>query len=444
MLNKDNLIQYFSDGIKLKGSEKIGTEHEKFIYSKKDLSLIPFHGERSISAVLKKFIENSWDPIIEDEQIVGANKNQASITLEPGGQFELSGAPLNNLHETCREINDHLSFTKSLEEEFDIGFLGIGYIPLGTFNDMPKVPKKRYQQIMTPYMEKIGGLGLEMMYQTCTVQANFDYLSEKDMAKKVNVSAALQPIITGLFANSPFKNGKPNGFLSYRSMIWENTDKDRTGILPAMLDNNFSFEEYTDYLLNVPTYFIERNGEYIDTTNFTFNELLNGNDKNIKPEEMTISDWEPHVSTIFTEVRLKTYIEMRGADAGSYESLCALPALWTGILYDNETLDAANDIIKSWNLEEILNFKTDCAKLGLETLLKNKSGWRIVEEILEISMHGLEKRNKFNLSGENETIFLRYLYNMLNKKEVMASKVLKLFKENWGSDFNKLYKELSF
>ena len=444
MLTKENLVEYFSNGIKTKGLERVGTEHEKFIYDKNDLSLIPFNGEPSISIVLNKFIEDGWEANIEKGIVVGASKNNASITLEPGGQFELSGAPLTSLHETCREINDHLSFTKSLEAELNIGFLGIGFIPLGGFNEMPKVPKKRYQQIMTPYMKKIGGLGLEMMYQTCTVQANFDYLSEKDMAKKVNVSAALQPIITGLFANSPFKNGKPNGFLSYRSMIWENTDKDRTGILPAMLDNNFSFEEYTDYLLNVPTYFIERNGEYIDTTNFTFNELLNGNDKNIKPEEMTISDWETHVSTIFTEVRLKTYIEMRGADAGSYESLCALPALWTGILYDNETLDAANDIIKSWNLEEILNFKTDCAKLGLETLLKNKSGWRIVEEILEISMHGLEKRNKFNLSGENETIFLRYLYNMLNKKEVMASKVLKLFKENWGSDFNKLYKELSF
>ena len=444
MLNKDNLIQYFSDGIKLKGSEKIGTEHEKFIYSKKDLSLIPFHGERSISAVLKKFIENSWDPIIEDEQIVGANKNQASITLEPGGQFELSGAPLNNLHETCREINDHLSFTKSLEEEFDIGFLGIGYIPLGTFNDMPKVPKKRYQQIMTPYMKKIGGLGLEMMYQTCTVQANFDFTSESDMAKKVNVSAALQPLATALFANSPFKNGNINGYLSYRSIIWDNTDKDRTGILPGMLDKNFSFEQYVDYLLNVPVYFLSRNNSYIDTTEYTFKELLDGKNKDINSDEITILDWETHVSTIFTEVRLKTYIEMRGADAGSYKSLCALPAMWTGILYDDETLDAANDIVKNWSLNDILNFKIDSAKSGLKTSINNRTGWTIANELLEISMHGLEKRKQFNYSGESESQFLGYLFNIVNNKEVMASKIINSFQEEWNKDFNNLYSELSF
>ena len=444
MLKKIDLVKYFSDGIKLKGSEKIGTEHEKFIYNKSDLSLIPFNGDRSISTVLRKFVEDGWTATVEEDQIVGASKNGASITLEPGGQFELSGAPLNNLHETCREINDHLSFTKSIEEELDIGFLGIGFIPLGDLDDMPKVPKKRYQQIMTPYMRKVGGLGLEMMYQTCTVQANFDFLSEKDMSKKVNVSAALQPLATGLFANSPFKKGRPNGHLSYRSAIWDDTDKDRTGILPCMLDKSFSFEEYTDYLLNVPVYFIVRNKEYIDSTDFTFRDLMDGKNKNIKPEEITIDDWETHVSTIFTEVRLKTYIEMRGADAGSYKSLCALPALWTGLLYDNETLDAASDIIKGWHLNEILNFKIESSKTGLDALIQNKSGWRITEEVLEIAVHGLKKRKEFNLSGEDETVFLEYLFNILNTKQVTASKVLNSFNNDWGKDFKKLYGELSF
>jgi len=444
MIKKIDLVKYFSDGCKLKGSEKIGTEHEKFIYNKNDLSLIPFHGDRSITTVLKRFIDDGWKAVIEEEQIVGATKNGASVTLEPGGQFELSGAPLNNLHETCREINDHLSFTKSLEEELDIGFLGIGFIPLGDFDDMAKVPKKRYQQIMTPYMRKVGGLGLEMMYQTCTVQANFDFISEKDMAKKVNVSAALQPLATGLFANSPFKNGKPNGHLSYRSVIWDDTDKARTGILPGMLENSFSFEEYTDYLLDVPVYFIVRDKVYTDSTNFTFRELMNGKNPDIKPDDITIDDWETHVSTIFTEVRLKTYIEMRGADAGSYKSLCALPALWTGLLYDDETLDAANDIVKKWELNEILNFKIECSKSGLDTLIQKKSGWRITEEVLEIATHGLEKRKEFNLSGENETVFLEYLFKILKTKQVTAAKILNAFNDDWGKDFKKLYEELSF
>lgn len=293
-------------------------------------------------------------------------------------------------------------------------------------------------------MKKIGGLGLEMMYQTCTVQANFDFTSESDMAKKVNVSAALQPLATALFANSPFKNGNINGYLSYRSIIWDNTDKDRTGILPGMLDKNFSFEQYVDYLLNVPVYFLSRNNSYIDTTEYTFKELLDGKNKDINSDEITILDWETHVSTIFTEVRLKTYIEMRGADAGSYKSLCALPALWTGILYDDETLDAANDIVKNWSLNDILNFKIDSAKSGLKTSINNRTGWNIANELLEISMHGLEKRKQFNYSGESESQFLGYLFNIVNKKEVMASKIINSFQEEWNKDFNNLYSELSF
>ena len=444
MLTKHDLVNYFLDGAKSKGSEKSGTEHEKFIYDKDDLSPIPFDGNRSISAILKKFVQDGWEPVKEGSELIGATKDGASVTLEPGGQFELSGAPLINLHETCREINSHLSFTKSLEEEFNIGFLGIGFIPLGELKDMPKVPKKRYQQIMTPYMESLGGLGLEMMYQTCTVQANFDFFSEEDMAKKVNVSAALQPLATGLFANSPFKNGAPNGHLSYRSLVWDNTDKNRTGILPGMLKEKFSFEEYTDYLLGVPVYFIARNNSYIDTTKYTFKDLLDGKNNQVKPDEITIDDWLTHVSTIFTEVRLKTYIEMRGADAGSYGSLCSLPALWTGLLYDPETLDASHDIIKNWKLNDILNFKIESAKTGLDAIIDNKSGWRITEEILEIATHGLEKRKYFNVSGDNETIFLEYLFNILKTKEVASSRILNRFKGDWNSDFKKLYEELSF
>ena len=302
MINKDDLIRYFSDGEKPPGSEKIGTEHEKFVFSKKDLSLIPYEGEQSIIKIFDRFVNLGWKPIKEQENIIALKKNGASITLEPGGQFELSGAPLDNVHETCIEINNHLEVTKSIEEEQNIGFLGIGFLPDGSFDSIPRIPKKRYSEIMTPYMKKLGGLGLEMMYQTCTVQANFDFNSEEDMRRKVKIGTAIQPIVTGLFANSPFKDGKLNSFQSYRSFVWTQTDDNRTGLLPSMLQSTFSYEEYVDYVLNVPTYFIIKDEKYVDCTKYNFKEIMDGKFKEIDPEGLTLKDWETHVSTIFTEV----------------------------------------------------------------------------------------------------------------------------------------------
>ena len=264
MLNKEILIKYFEDGITEKGHEKIGTEHEKFVFNKNDYSLIPYRGEQSISALLESFIQDDWKPKYEGDNIIALTKENASITLEPGGQFELSGAPLVTVHETCREINNHLQFVKSIEEKMNIGFLGVGFLPIEKLDVVPHVPKKRYSEIMRPYMKKLGGLGLDMMHRSCTVQANFDYISELDMKKKIMVSAALQPIVTGLFANSPFLEGQLNGFQSYRGFVWTKTDNDRTGILRSMVGENFSFEEYVDYALKVPVYSIIRDGNHIN------------------------------------------------------------------------------------------------------------------------------------------------------------------------------------
>ena len=444
MLNKDDLVKYFIDGEKNPGDEKVGTEHEKFVYSKKDLSLIPFEGSQSILKIFDKFVNIGWEPIKEQDKIIALKKERASITLEPGGQFELSGAPLNTVHETCREINEHLDITKSIEEEQDIGFIGIGFLPVGSLDSVPIVPKKRYTQIMSPYMKKLGGLGLEMMYQSCTVQANIDFLSEKDMQRKINVAAAIQPLATGLFANSPFKEGRLNGYHSYRSYVWSKTDSKRTGILPAMLKTTFSFEEYVDYALNVPVYAIIRGNRYIDSTQYTFREILNGAHQEVKPEEVTIKDWTDHVSTIFTEVRLKDYIEMRGADAGGYKSLCALPAFWTGLLYCDDCLDEVIEIIKRWSYQEINTFKDNVAKIGLDAKIQQEEGWSIAKKILDISRKGLTSRCNKNSYGEDETIHLDYLYQIVNSKKSQAMNLIDLYMHEGNLNIDKLYQSESF
>ena len=444
MLNKDDLIKYFLNGITEKGQEKIGTEHEKFVYDRIDKSLIPYQGKRSITSLLESFIEDGWKPKYEDENIVALLKDNASITLEPGGQFELSGAPLDTVHDTCREINNHLKFVKSIEEKMGIGFLGLGFLPIQGLEEVPHVPKKRYSEIMRPYMKNIGGLGLDMMHRSCTVQANFDYISELDMQKKIRVSAALQPIVTGLFANSPFLDGNISGYLSYRGFVWTRTDKDRTGILKSMIEKNFSFEEYVDYALKVPVYSIIRNGKHINCLDYNFEDLMNNRFCQIQSIDLTLDDWTDHLSTIFTDVRLKTYIEMRGADAGRYKSLCALPAFWTGILYCPDCLDEAISIINKWNYEDIINLRKSVCKIGLDAEINNQNGWEIAEQFLKISSRGLESRSKLNAVGENETIHIDYLYEIVNKKETSASRLINLFNDKWSKNLEEIYSSESF
>ena len=444
MLTKSDLIKYFENGIKEKGHEKIGTEHEKFVYNKSNHSLIPYRGDQSITTLLKAFIEDGWKPKFEDENIIALLKDNASITLEPGGQFELSGAPLDTVHDTCREINNHLTFVKTIEKKMNIGFLGVGFLPIEDLKSVPHVPKKRYSEIMRPYMKKLGGLGLDMMHRSCTVQANFDYTSEKDMKKKIMVSAALQPLVTGLFANSPFNDGRLNGYQSYRSFVWSKTDKDRTGILKSMIGKNFSFEEYVDYALNVPVYSIIRDGNYINCLDYTFDDLMNNKFDQINKEDLNIDDWTDHLSTIFTEVRLKTYIEMRGADAGNYRSLCALPAFWAGILYCSDCLEESLSIINDWSYEDIVSFSTSVCKNGLDTKLKDISGWELAHQFLKISTKGLESRSNLNTVGENETIHIDYLYDIVHKKENSAIRLKNLYEGKWNKNLKEIYSSESF
>ena len=444
MLTKSDLIKYFESGIKEKGHEKIGTEHEKFVYNKSNHSLIPYRGDQSITTLLKAFIEDGWKPKFEDENIIALLKDNASITLEPGGQFELSGAPLDTVHDTCREINNHLTFVKTIEKKMNIGFLGVGFLPIEDLKSVPHVPKKRYSEIMRPYMKKLGGLGLDMMHRSCTVQANFDYTSEKDMKKKIMVSAALQPLVTGLFANSPFNDGRLNGYQSYRSFVWSKTDKDRTGILKSMIGKNFSFEEYVDYALNVPVYSIIRDGNYINCLDYTFDDLMNNKFDQINKEDLNIDDWTDHLSTIFTEVRLKTYIEMRGADAGNYRSLCALPAFWAGILYCSDCLEESLSIINDWSYEDIVSFSSSVCKNGLDTKLKDISGWELAHQFLKISTKGLESRSNLNTVGENETIHIDYLYDIVHKKENSAIRLKNLYEGKWNKNLKEIYSSESF
>ena len=444
MLSKSDLIKYFENGIKNTSEIKIGTEHEKFIYHKSDLSLVPYSGDVSINSIFEDFIQDGWRPVIENENIIALNKDRASITLEPGGQFELSGAPLKTIHDTCKEINNHLAFTKKLEEKYKIGFLGLGFFPIGELKDVPMVPKKRYSEIMTPYMKSISELGLEMMYQSATVQANFDYISESDMQRKINISAFIQPIVTGLFSNSPFKNSKLSGFETYRGYVWTKTDPDRTGIPKFLTEKTLSFEEYVDYALQVPVYSIIRNNNYHICTKYTFQDLLDGKNNQFAPDDILIEDWINHISTIFTEVRLKTFIEMRGADAGSYNTLCALPAFWTGILYQEDALEETFKMISEFKYDDLIEFRSHVLSNGLNSLYKNKTGWELAEKLLNISFEGLKRRGKKNLYGDDETVHLDYLFEVIDKKETASEKAKKQYFQNDKLNIQKLFEGESF
>ncbi|XP_039050602.1 glutamate--cysteine ligase, chloroplastic-like isoform X2 [Hibiscus syriacus] len=347
-LTKEDLVGYLASGCKPKENWRIGTEHEKFGFEIKTLQPMKYD---QIAELLNGISERfDWDKVMEGDKIIGLKQGKQSISLEPGGQFELSGAPLETLHQTCAEVNSHLYQVKAVAEEMGIGFLGIGFQPKLGIKDIPVMPKGRYE-IMRNYMPKVGSLGLDMMFRTCTVQVNLDFCSEADMIRKFRAGLALQPIATALFANSPFTEGKPNGYLSMRSHIWTDTDKNRTGMLPFVFYDSFGFEQYVDYALDVPMYFVYRK-KYIDCTGMSFRDFMAGNLPCIPGELPNLNDWENHLTTIFPEVRLKRYLEMRGADGGPWRSLCALPAFWVGLLYDEVSLQSILDMTADWTTEE--------------------------------------------------------------------------------------------
>jgi len=346
--SKDQLVRYFEAGEKPAAEWRLGTEHEKFVYTRADLKPLPYNGDVGICSFLNGLKRFGWEPILEGETMIGLKQaGEGSITLEPGGQLELSGAPLDSVHETCAEVNTHLRQVREVADEVGVGLIGLGFTPTWTRDEMPWMPKGRYK-IMRDYMPKVGTMGLDMMLRTCTVQVNMDYADEADMVLKFRVAMALQPLATALWANSPFTEGKPNGLLSRRAAVWHNTDPDRTGILPFIFEDGFGYERYVDYVLDVPMYFVYRDG-YVDAAGQSFRDFLNGTLPALPGEKPTMADFEDHLSTIFPEVRLKQFLEMRGTDSGPWRRLCALPAFWAGLLYDRAALEEAWDVVKVWD-----------------------------------------------------------------------------------------------
>lgn len=444
--SRADLIDTLARGCKPKSEWRIGTEHEKFSFWRKNRKPVPYDGDNGIRALLEGVMNDTpWLPIKDNGRIIGLKcpTGGGAISLEPGGQFELSGAPLATVHETCSETNDHLEMLRTVADPLGIGFLGLGVTPDWQLAEIPQMPKSRYT-IMAPYMEKVGTLGTSMMFRSCTVQANLDFSSEADMVKKLRVGLALQPIATALFANSPFIDGKPNGFLSYRSHIWLNTDNDRAGMLPFAFEDGMGFERYVDYALDVPMYFVRRNSKYTNTAGESFRAFLEGKLPQLPGEMPTIADWEDHISTIFPEVRLKQFLEMRGADGGPWQEICALPAFWGGLYYDQGALDAAWDLVKDWTEEQRDQLRREVPKLGLKTPIGNKTIHDIAHEALEIARAGLKARNNRNWEDADETMFLNPLEKTLRLGKTPAERLLDLYHGPWDSDISRIYCDAAF
>ncbi|WP_371397710.1 glutamate--cysteine ligase [Fretibacter rubidus] len=436
--SKAQMIERLSSGSKPKSEWRIGTEHEKIGFCKDTLKPLPYFGDRSIHAMLTGLQRFDWEPVVEGGNVIALKRDGASVSLEPGGQLELSGAPLEHVHQTCREVNIHLREVKEVADEIGAGFLSLGFRPDTKLEDVPMMPKGRYN-IMKAYMPKVGTHGLEMMFRTCTVQTNLDFGSESDMVKKMRVSLALQPVATALFANSPFTDGVLNGHKSFRSRIWLDTDADRTGMLPFAFEEGFGFEQYVDYALDVPMYFVYRNGTYLDASGKSFRDFLDGKLDVVPGELPTISDFDDHLSTIFPEVRLKQFLEMRGADTGPWGELCALPAFWVGLLYDQSALDTAWDLVKDWTEEERHDQRMNVAKMGLQTPFRGKTLREVAVAALAISREGLKARGKLNHHGESETVFLQELDQFARTGKSNADRLIDSYNGAWDGDITRAY-----
>jgi glutamate--cysteine ligase len=442
--SREDLLAVFASGEKPKERWRIGTEHEKFVYRFADHRAPSYDEPGGIRDLLAGLTRFGWRPVEEGGNVIALTGKDGAISLEPAGQLELSGAPLDNLHETCCEAGRHLEQVKQVGDELGLGFLGLGMWPDKARSDLPVMPKGRYG-IMLDYMPKVGSLGLDMMLRTCTIQVNLDYASEADMAAKFRLGLALQPLATALFANSPFTEGKPNGFRSFRSHIWSDTDKDRTGMLPFVFEDGFGYERYLDYALDVPMYFVFRDGRYIDVAGRSFRDFLDGRLPELPGERPRRGDFVDHLSTIFPEVRLKSYLEMRGADGGKWSRICALPALWVGLLYDRGALDAAWDEVKHWSLGQRQALRDAVPREGLEALTPDGEKLAIFgQRILDIAEAGLTARARLNASGDNETGFLATLREVLTTGEAPADQMLRRYHSDWGEDVAAVYAEESF
>jgi glutamate--cysteine ligase len=441
------LTEYLDAGSKPKARHRIGTEHEKFAFFRADNSPVPYFGDASISALLSGMREKlGWEEIIDAGHVIGLAEphGMGAISIEPGGQFELSGAPLETLHQTCKESNQHLATVREVAEPMGIRFLGIGGSPKWTLAETPRMPKSRYD-IMTRYMPKVGSHGLDMMYRTCTIQVNLDFSSEADMRQKMRVSMKLQSLATALFASSPFTEGKPNGLLSWRGDIWRDTDNQRSGLLDFTFGDDFRFEHYVEWALDIPMYFVVRDSRYHDCTHVTFRQFMNGALKGeIADWEPTMGDWTNHLSTLFPDVRLKRFLEMRGADGGPWRRICALPAFWVGLLYDDAALDAADELTKDWSFAEVDTLRNAVPVEGLNARFGARSLHEIAREVVGISRAGLKSRARLNCEGQDESVFLAPLEEVLAKKATLADDLLMLYHGRWRQSVEPVFEEYQY
>ena len=443
---ESQLAEYLAAGCKPRDQWRIGTEHEKFGYCRDTLNPLPYDGPRSIKAVLEGLRDKfGWAPVMEGAHIIGLTKDGANVSLEPGGQLELSGAPLETIHQTCDEVNQHLREVRDVADKIGVEFIGLGAAPIWRHEDMPMMPKGRYR-LMTGYMDRVGSMGKTMMYRTSTVQVNLDFSSEADMVQKLRVALALQPVATALFANSPFIDGKPNGHKSWRARVWRDLDAARTGMLPFVFEQGFGFEAWVQYALDVPMYFVYRDGVYIDALGQSFRDFLKGQLPALPGEVPTLSDWADHLTTIFPEARVKKFIEMRGADGGPWRRLCALPAFWVGLMYDQTALDAAWDLVKGWNAETRDALRVAASVDGLQADTHGIKMHDLAREVVALSEAGLKTRARAGASGlvPDETHFLNALKESLESGKTPADELLERYHGEWGGDLTRIYEEYKY
>jgi glutamate--cysteine ligase len=442
----DQLAFLLEIGNKPKSAWRIGTEHEKFGYCKDTLAPLPYDGERSVLSVLQGLRDQfHWAPVEENGHLIGLTKDGANVSLEPGGALELSGAPLETIHETCDEVNQHLREVKEIADKIGVGFIGLGAAPIWKHEDVGLMPKGRYK-LMDAYMGKVGTMGRTMMRRTCTVQVNLDFSSEADMVKKFRVALALQPVATALFANSPFFEGQVNGHKSWRSRVWRDLDADRTGMLPFVFEEGMGFQRYVDYALDVPMYFVYRDGKYINALGQSFRDFLKGKLPALPGEVPTLSDWADHLTTIFPEARIKQFMEMRGADGGPWRRLCALPAFWVGLLYDQTALDAAWDLVKGMDAQTRDEMRIGASVDGLQAEAGGIKMMDLARQAVVISQAGLTARGRSGVGGlvPDETHFLNALQDSLETGQTPADELLACYHGDWQGDLTRIYEEYSY
>ena len=442
--NKRQLVEYLADGSKPQALWRIGTEHEKFTFHTSTLSPLAYAEPGGVRDLLTAFEERyGWEPVYEGENLIALSKGQCAITLEPGGQLELSGAPLKTLHETCAEVGRHLAEAKAIGESLGFGLIGLGFHPRATREQIPWMPKGRYR-IMRAYMPKRGELGLDMMLRTCTVQVNLDFGSESDMVEKFRVGLALQPLAAALFANSPFSEGRPNGFLSYRSQVWTDTDPDRSGMLPFVFESGMGFERYVDYLLDMPMYFVYRDGRYIDASGQSFRDFMAEKLPALPGERPRMGDWSDHLTTAFPEVRLKRFLEMRGADGGPWRSLCALPALWVGLLYDSVAQDSAWQMVKDWTPADHDWLRREVPRTALKTEFRGRTLAEWALDVLAIATEGLERRARAENDFSDESPFLDVLWEIARSGRTPAEELLEAYRTRWERNVDAIFREYAY